>query len=127
MQKDLLGVPISIIDTDEYKELEKREYTIGPDQLLDEILNKKLFTNAEIMWVLRRMVYFYGRRDALLKNAPPERLLVNMNNLLRAFYILFDLESPDMDDNIRSYISTRLTDATWGISQRTREYLYKIN
>ena len=127
MQKDLLGVPISIIDTEEYKELEKREYAIGPDLLLDEILTKKLFTNAEIMWVLRRMVYFYGRRDALLKNAPPERLLVNMNNLLRAFYILFDLESPDMDDNIRSYISTRLTDATWGISQRTREYLYKIN
>lgn len=127
MQKDLLGVPISIIDTDEYKELEKLEYSLGPDQLLDEILAKKLFSNAEIMWVLRRMVYFYGRRDALLKKAPPERLLMNMNNLLRAFYILFDLENPEMDDNIRSYISTRLTDATWGISERTREYLYKVN
>ncbi|NLN87890.1 MAG: hypothetical protein GX133_09910 [Syntrophomonadaceae bacterium] len=127
MQKDLLGIPISIIDTDEYKELEKREYTSGPDQLLEEILAKKLFSNAEIMWILRRMVYFYGHRDALLKQSPPERLLLNMNNLLRAFYILFDLESPDMDDNIRSYISARLTDATWGVSQRTRAYLYKIN
>ena len=127
MEKDLLGVPISIIDTDEYKELEKREFSIGADQLMDEILAGRLFTNAEIMWVLRRMVYFYGRRDALLKVAPPERLLMNMNNLLRAFYILFDLESPEMDDNIRSYISARLTDATWGASKRTREYLYKIN
>ncbi|HRY12777.1 MAG TPA: hypothetical protein P5309_04295 [Syntrophomonadaceae bacterium] len=127
MEKDLLGVPISIIDTDEYKELEKREYAVGPDQLMDEILAKRLFTNAEIMWVVRRMVYFYGRRDALLKITPPDRLLMNMNSLLRAFYILFDLENPEMDDNIRSYLSSRLTDATWGTSKRTREYLYKIN
>jgi len=127
LEKDLLGIPISIIDTDEYKDLEKREFSIGADQLMDEILAKRLFTNAEIMWVVRRMVYLYGRRDALLKVTPPERLLMNMNNLLRAFYILFDLESPEMDDNIRSYISARLTDATWGSSKRTREYLYKIN
>lgn len=127
MEKDLLGVPISIIDTDEYKELEKREYAVGPDQLMDEILAKRLFTNAEIMWVVRRMVYFYGRRDAFLKITPPDRLLMNMNSLLRAFYILFDLENPEMDDNIRSYLSSRLTDATWGTSKRTREYLYKIN
>jgi len=127
LEKDLLGVPISIIDTDEYKELEKREYAVGPDQLMDEILAKRLFTNAEIMWVVRRMVYFYGRRDALLKITPPDRLLMNMNSLLRAFYILFDLENPEMDDNIRSYLSSRLTDATWGTSKRTREYLYKIN
>lgn len=127
MEQDLLGIPISIIDTDEYKELEEREYKVGADKLLSEILDKKLFSNAEIMWILRRMVFFYGRKDGLLKITPPERLMMNMNDVLRAFYILFDLQSPDMDDNIRSYISSRLTDATWGISQRTREYLHKIN
>lgn len=127
MEKDLLGIAISITDTDEYKEIEKREFQLGADQLLNELLEKKLFSNAEIMWILRRMVFFYGRKDGLLKMAPPERLMMNMNDVLRAFYILFDLQSPEMDDNIRSFISARLTAATWGISKRTRDYLQKIN
>ncbi len=127
MEKDLSGIPISITDTDAYKEIEQRECQVGADQLLNELLDKKLFSNAEIMWILRRMVFFYGRKDGLLKMTPPERLMMNMNDVLRAFYILFDLQSPDMDDNIRSFISARLTDATWGISKRTRDYLHKIN
>lgn len=127
MEKDLLGLPISITDTEEYKDLQAREYQIGADQLLSEILTKRIFNNAEIMWILRRMVYFYGGKDSLLKNASAERLMINMNDILRAFYIVFDLLSPEMEDNIRSYVSSRLTDATWGISARTREYLYKIN
>lgn len=127
MEKNIMGLPRTITETSEWKDIETRENDIGPDNLLAEIMDKKLFSNAEIMWVLRRMVFFYGKKDSLLKIAPPERLLMNMNNILRAFYILFDLQSPEMDDNIRSYISTRLTDATWGISTRTREYLYKIN
>lgn len=127
MEKNIMGLPCTITETSEWKDIETRENAIGPDNLLAEIMDKKLFSNAEIMWVLRRMVFFYGKKDSLLKIAPPERLLMNMNNILRAFYIIFDLQSPEMDDNIRSYISTRLTDATWGISTRTREYLYKIN
>lgn len=127
MEQNLLGIHISITETQEWKDLEAREFAIGADNLMSEIIDKKLFSNVEIMWILKRMVYFYGKKDALLKVAPPERLLMNMNDILRAFYILFDLESPDMDDNIRSYISARLTDATWGINARTREYLYKIN
>jgi hypothetical protein len=127
VEKNILGLPMTITETSEWKDIETRENTIGPDNLLAEIMDKKLFSNAEIMWVLRRMVFFYGKKDSLLKVAPPERLMLNMNDILRAFYILFDLQSPEMDDNIRSYISARLTDATWGISSRTREYLYKIN
>lgn len=127
MQDDLLGIPCSITDTSEWKDLEARELAIGPDKLMEEIINKKLFSNSEIMWVIRRMVFFYGKKDNLLKMAPPERLLTNMNDLLRAFYILFDYQNPDLDDNIRSYICSRLTDATWGVSERTREYLYKLN
>lgn len=122
-----MGLPMTITETNEWKDIEAREAVIGPDNLLNEILDKKLFSNVEIMWILRRMVYFYGKKDSLLKMAPPERLLINMNDILRAFYILFDLQSPEMDANIRSYISARLTDATWGISTRTREYLNKIN
>jgi hypothetical protein len=127
LEENILGFPCSITETDEWKELEKRENDIGPDSLLTEIINKKMFSNAEIMWILKRMVFYYGKKDALLKITPPERLLMNMNDILRAFYILFDMQSPQLDDNIRSYICSRLTDATWGISARTREYLYKIN
>ena len=127
MEKNILGYSCCITETTEWKELEKREGEIGPDNLLSEIIDKKLYSNAEIMWVLKRMVFFYGKKDSLLKITPPERLLLNMNDILRAFYILFDQQSPELDDNIRSYICSRLTDATWGISTRTREYLYKIN
>jgi hypothetical protein len=127
MAENLLGMPCSIMDTDEWKELVNREYQIGPDRLLDEIMDKKLFSNAEIMWILKRMVFLYGGKDYLLKLVPPERMLMNMNDILRAFYLVFDQQDPELDDNIRSYISARLTDATWGISARTREYLYKIN
>lgn len=127
VERNLIGLPCSITDTAEYKELEAREYSIGADRLLAEIMEKKLFSNAEIMWILRRMVYYYGSKDNLLKLAPPERLMTNMNDILRAFYIFFDQQSPQLDDNIRSYICARLTDATWGISARTRDYLYKIN
>jgi hypothetical protein len=127
MENNIFGISCSITETNEFKDLQTREYDIGPDRLLAEIMEKKIFSNAEIMWILRRMIFFYGKKDSLLKLAPPERLMTNMNDILRAFYILFDLQSPEMDDNIRSYISTRLTNATWGVSARTREYLYKIN
>lgn len=127
MQKDLEGIPCSIIDSSEWKELEGRENSIGPERLMEEIINKKLFSNAEIMWILKRMVFFYGKKDSLLKLVPAERLMTNMNDILRAFYLVFDQQDPEMDDNIRSYICSRLTNATWGISGRTREYLYKLN
>ncbi|MCX5780109.1 MAG: hypothetical protein NTV45_04690 [Firmicutes bacterium] len=127
MERDLVERSCAVTDSSEWKDLETREYQLGPDQLLAEIMEKKLFSNAEIMWILRRMVFLYGGNDALLKVAPPERLLMNMNDILRAFYLVFDQQSPELDDNIRSYISARLTNATWGVSARTREYLYKIN
>lgn len=127
MERDLVERSCAVTDSSEWKDLETREYQLGPDQLLAEIMDKKLFSNAEIMWILRRMVFLYGGNDALLKVAPPERLLMNMNDILRAFYLVFDQQSPELDDNIRSYISARLTNATWGVSARTREYLYKIN
>lgn len=127
MDEYIMGLPSTVLESSEWKDLEAKEYAIGPDNLLTEIINKKLLSNAEIMWVLRRMVYFYGMKDNLLKVTPVERLLTNMNDILRAFYILFDQQRPDLDDNLRSYISTKITDATWGINARTREYLYKIN
>lgn len=127
MERDLVERSCAVTDSSEWKDLETREYQLGPDQMLAEIMEKKLFSNAEIMWILRRMVFLYGGNDALLKVAPPERLLMNMNDILRAFYLVFDQQSPELDDNIRSYISARLTNATWGVSARTREYLYKIN
>lgn len=127
MENYISGIPSSILETSEWKDLESREYAIGPDNLLTELINKRLLSNAEIMWVLKRMVFFYGKKDSLLKMAPVERLLLNMNDILRAFYIIFDQQNPDIDDNLRNYISAKLGDATWGINTRTREYLYKIN
>jgi len=127
MEKNIMGLPSTILDSSEWKEMEAREYAIGPDNLMSELIDKKLLSNVEIMWLLKRMVFFYGSKDSLLKIVPIERLLTNMNDILRAFYILFDQQDPELDDNLRSYISTKLADSTFGINARTREYLAKFN
>ena len=126
MEENIFNIPSSIMDSGKWKELELKENQIGSDNLLEEIINKKLWSNAEIIWVIRRLVYFYGKKDNLLKKAPPERLLANMNDVLRAFFLLYDTIDPELDDNVRSYICTKLTDATWGVSNRTRIYLEKM-
>ncbi|NLB88523.1 MAG: hypothetical protein GX790_04760 [Syntrophomonadaceae bacterium] len=123
---NILGLPSTVVGSKEWNELENREFTIGPDALLDEILEKRQWTNVEIAWVLKRMIYFYGKKDSLLLKAPPERIFLNLVDILRAFYLLVDLINPDLDDNMRSYICSKLADATWGINSRTREYLQKF-
>lgn len=126
MEENIFDIQSSIMDSGEWKELELKENQIGSDQLLEEIINKKLWSNAEIIWILRRMVYFYGKKDNLLKKVPPERLLTNMTDILRAFFLLYDTLGPELDDNVKSYICAKLTDATWGVSNRTRIYLEKM-
>lgn len=123
---NILGLPSTVVGSKEWNELENREFAIGPDALLDEILEKRQWTNVEIAWVLKRMIFFYGKKDSLLLKAPPERIFLNLVDILRAFYLLVDLLNPDLDDNMRSYICSKLADATWGINSRTREYLRKF-
>jgi hypothetical protein len=126
VEDNIFGIPATVFGSKEWNDIEKREYEIGPEQLLDEITKQKTWSNVEILWVLKRLIYFYGKKDALLKKAPPERLMTNMMDVLRAFYIVFDIGDPELDENLRSYVCTKLADATWGIGSFTREYLYKI-
>ena len=126
MQDNTFIMPGSIMDSLEWKELESKENQLGSERVLDEIINKRLWNNAEIIWVLRKLVYYYGKKDSLLKIAPPERLMVNMSDVLRTLFLLYDTIDPDLDDNLRSYVCSKLTDATWGISSRTRVYLERL-
>ena len=126
METNIFGIPSTVFGSKEWNDLEKNEYELGPEQLLEEIIKQKTWSNVEILWVLKRLIYFYGKKDALLKKAPPERLMTNMMDVLRAFYIIFDIGDPELDDNLRSYVCTKLADATWGIASSTREYLFKI-
>lgn len=123
---EYFGLDNTIFTSLEWNELQKTENEIGPDALLSIIIDKRLWTNAEIAWVLRRLIYFYGKKDTYLKEAPVERLFTSMVDVLRAFFLLFDQLDPAIDDNMRTYICSKLGDATWGINSRTREYLYKI-
>lgn len=123
---DSLGIPPTIFGTKEWQDIEKKENTLGADMLLAEIIEKKIWSNEEILWVMKRLIFFYGKKDNLLKKAPIERLFMNMVDILRAFYVILDISNPELDDNMRSYISTKLADATWGINLRTREYLGKL-
>ncbi len=121
-----LFLPKTVFGSKEWVELEEREFKIGPENLLEEILKKKLWSNAEVVWVVKRMVFYYGQRKSFLNNAPVERILHNMNDVLRVFYLLFDLIDPELDDNVRSYICSKLADASWGINANTREYLIRM-
>jgi len=126
MEQELFGIPSTILGKEDWQELEQKENSIGPEQLLSEILEKRLWSNAEIVWVIKRMVYFYGKKDNLLKKAPVERLFLNMVDILRCFFLVMDKEDPALDDNIRAYISSKIADSTWGINNHTREYLEKF-
>ncbi|ADI01628.1 MAG TPA: hypothetical protein GXX39_06640 [Syntrophothermus lipocalidus] len=121
----LEDVKLTLFDSTEWREICNRENSIGPEALLEEILDKRVWSNVEILWVVKRMLFYYGSKDSVLKKAPPERLLLNMAAVLRVLYMFVDYTNPELDDNIRSYISSKLTDATWGINQRTRQYLRK--
>lgn len=123
---DSFGIPPTVFGTKEWQDIEKKENTLGADMLLAEIIEKRIWSNEEILWVMKRLIFFYGKKDKLLKKAPVERLFMNMVDILRAFYVILDISNPELDDNMRSYISAKLADATWGINLRTREYLEKL-
>ena len=121
-----LGIPITLVGSSEWNELEKLEYLMGEEALINKILGQKLWSNAEMAWMLKKMLYYYGRIDPVLKKAPMDRIFVNMADVLRCFFLFIDSTNPDMDDNMRSYLSSKLADATWGINQHTRKYLHKL-
>ena len=124
--EELFGIPPTVFGSQEWKDLEQKENTIGPDNLLTEIIEKKLWNNAEIMWVIKRLIFFYGKNDSLLKEAPTERLFTNILDILKVFFLIFDINDPDLDVNMRSYVCAKLADSTWGVNSRTRGYLYKL-
>ena len=126
MDQDLFGISSTVLGTNEWQELEKKEDLLGSEQVLAEILEKRLWSNVEIIWVLKRLVYFYGKKDSPLKKMPADRMFTNMVDVLRAFFLIFDQQDPDMDDNMRAYVSSKLADSTWGINQHTRDYLLKV-
>ncbi len=123
---DSFNIPSTIWGSEEWQKLIKKENEMGSDILLNELLERRDWTNAEIAWVLKHMMFFYGKNDPLLLKAPIEKIFANMNNILRVFYLLMDYTDPDLDSNIRSYISSKLSETTWGVSSRTRDYLYKF-
>lgn len=126
--EELMGGSLynTVFESDGFRKLLDREYAIGAGVLMEEILDKKLWSNEEILWIIKQMVYYYGGNDNTLKKAPTERIFQNMNSLLRALYLFVDRQIPDLDDNTRSYISAKLGDATWGITDKTRIYLQKM-
>lgn len=124
--QDLFGISSTVLGSEEWRELEKKEYQLGPEQVLADILEKRLWSNVEIIWILKRLVYFYGKKDSLLQKMPVNRMFDNMVDVLRAFFLIFDQQDPDLDDNMRAYISSKLADSTWGINQHTRDYLLKV-
>ncbi|MEA1962534.1 MAG: hypothetical protein U9N81_14930 [Bacillota bacterium] len=123
---ELLMLPPSVLGSKEWTELEHRENQIGSEALFSDIIEKQMWSNVEIAWVLKQLVYYYGKKDALLKKAPVDRLFTNMVDILRVFFLFFDAQDAEIDDNMRQYISSKLADATWGVNARTREYLRKL-
>ncbi|NLV15842.1 MAG: hypothetical protein GXY50_01345 [Syntrophomonadaceae bacterium] len=117
----------TIIESNDWIEITLRELEIGPEALMEEILEKRVWSNAEILWTVKRFIYYYGRHDETLSNAPPHRVFDNFASMMRAFYMIFDHSNPELDANIRAYISTKMGEATWGINGTTRHYLQKVD
>ena len=126
LAEELLTIDNTVFGSQEWTDLENREFSMGPDSLLDEIIEKDEWSNVEMLWIIKKMVYHYGKKDQLMKNIPTERLFSNMVDILRVLYLVLDHANPDLDVNIRKYLSVKLADSTWGINSRTREYLYKL-
>lgn len=116
----------SVFGGQEWEEIEKKENNLGADILLNEIINRDEWSNAEMMWVIKHMIYHYGKKEQILKSIPIERIFTNICDILRSLYLIIDLTNPEMDVNTRKYLSSKLADSTWGINNRTKEYLYKI-
>ncbi len=126
LAEELLAIDNTVFGSQEWVDIENKEFSMGSDSLLDEITKKDEWSNAEMLWVIKKMVYNYGKKDQLMKNIPTERLFLNIVDILRSLYLLLDHTNPDLDVNMRKYLSVKLADSTWGLNSRTREYLYKI-
>jgi hypothetical protein len=117
----------NILQSLEWQELMEREREAGPEALLEEILEKRSWSNVEILWTIKRLIFYYALHDQVLKKAPVDKIFDNFVNLMRGLYMVFDQANPQLDDNVRTYVTTRITDATWGISSGTRSYLSKVS
>ncbi|MGE5380715.1 MAG: hypothetical protein ACM3NT_06560 [Methylocystaceae bacterium] len=126
MENNLLSeLPLTVFESSEFRALLEREEGVGAQKVMDELLSQTVLSNAQLMWLLKHMLFYYGSKDKTLAAAPPERLLENMGHLLRITYMIIDSLDPRLDENIRLYISTKLKQATWGLSPDIRQYLDK--
>jgi len=116
-------IQLTVFESSEYRDLLEREEGVGAATVMQELLEQTALSNAQIMWILKHMLYYYGSKDTTLLTAPPARLLENMGNLLRVSYLLIDSLDPSLDDNTRLYISNKVKQATWGLSDDIRQYL----
>lgn len=126
LMEELVSLDKTVFGSQAWKDIENLEYSLGPEALLEQVIQKDEWSNAEMLWVLKRMVYYYGKKDQPLKGIPIERMFINMVDILRCLYLLLDHVNPELDTNMRKYLSVKLGDATWGVNSRTRNYLYKI-
>ena len=46
MDQDLFGISSTVVGTNEWRDLEKKEDLLGPEQLLAEILDKRIWSNV---------------------------------------------------------------------------------
>ncbi|MGE5416907.1 MAG: hypothetical protein ACM3UZ_09120 [Acidobacteriota bacterium] len=115
----------TILESIEWYELQMHEKEVGPEELLEEILEKRLWNNAEILWVTRRLIFHYALHDKVLKKAPMDKVFDNFVSFMKGIFMIIDQSNLELDDNLNSYIATKLRDATWGINSGTRYYLEK--
>lgn len=89
METNIFGLPSTVFGSKEWNDLEKKEYELGPEQLLEEIIKKKSWSNVEILWVLKRLIYFYGKKDALLKKGPARTVNDKYDGCIASFLYCF--------------------------------------
>ena len=66
---------LTVWESPQFKALGQRALDEGPDRVLQELLDKPQLENAEMLWLLKELTYFYGKPDDLLLKVPARRLI----------------------------------------------------
>jgi hypothetical protein len=123
---DVATRAVTLTETREWQDLLAQENQLSPETLLNQLLQRRVLTTVEMMWVVKAMLRAYGQKHSVFHRVPGERLSRTVSSLLRIMFLLLDNQN-EPDDNLRAYITAKLREACWGLTDPTAAYLKKFN
>jgi hypothetical protein len=117
---------VTLVETEQWQDLLRRENELPPEGLLTELLQKHVLTPVELMWVVRALLVAYGQKNSILHRIPGERLSKTISSLLRILFLLLDNHHNEPDANLLIYLTAKIKEACWGLTEPTAKYLQQL-